>query len=147
MFFPDTFWTHTIFDYLYLRKHFSARLFCCLKPWFYSFSPYNFLTSPCIWTILYCKNSPASSTTLICNSSPHSSPHPFTSSPSSRCQSPAIPSKEYTSYCDDPVCLSTGKNKTTNSLTALLDCTTKMPVIDRADTCPVIQSCLYFFLI
>lgn len=31
--------------------------------------------------------------------------------PSPCCQSPAIPSKEHTSYCDDPVCLHPGKNK------------------------------------
>lgn len=59
--------------------------------------------------------------TLISNSSPPSfapppPPHPPlppTSHllPSPCCQSPAISSKEYTSYCDDPVCLSPGKTK------------------------------------
>lgn len=38
--------------------------------------------------------------------------HPITPSSSSCCQSPAIPSKDYTSYCDDPVCLSPGKPTT-----------------------------------
>lgn len=36
--------------------------------------------------------------------------------PSPCCQSPAIPSKEYTSYCDDPVCLHPGKQKKTKQL-------------------------------
>lgn len=38
-----------------------------------------------------------------------------TSFPSSRRPSPAIPSKEYTSYCDDPVCLPPGKTTSTRA--------------------------------
>lgn len=77
------------------------------------------------------------SNTLIFNSSPHSSPlfippslH-FFLNPSCR-QSPAIPSKDYTSYCDDPMCLSPGKNNhtTTDTLTAVL-APNKSPVLNQ----------------
>lgn len=70
-------------------------------------------TSPCtVFGLSYSVRIvlPHTSSTLISNSSPHSPPSP--SSPSSCRQSPAIPSKDYTSYCDDPVCLSPGKRKT-----------------------------------
>lgn len=55
--------------------------------------------------------------------------------PSPCCQSPAIPSKEYTSYCDDPVCLHPGKKKTKKTTTQKTAAVKQHRLCDTPLTC------------